>query len=66
LLLPLAFGKSIPKKWADYPIIGGIRAEQWDGFHDFILWDELVRGGAIASIFIGLVSSFKKWAQIKL
>ncbi|KAL2850625.1 acyl-CoA dehydrogenase/oxidase [Aspergillus pseudoustus] len=54
LLLPLAFGSSIPKEFAACAIIGGIKAEQWDGFHDSALWDELVRGGAIASIFIGL------------
>jgi alkylation response protein AidB-like acyl-CoA dehydrogenase len=54
LLAPLAFGKSIPKEYAHYPIIGGIKAEDWDGFHDFVLWDELYRGGAVSSIFIGL------------
>lgn len=55
LLIPIAAGKSIPKEWSHYPIIGGIKASEWDGFHDFILWDELVRGGQVASIFIGLV-----------
>ncbi|KAL1961161.1 hypothetical protein VTO42DRAFT_3106 [Malbranchea cinnamomea] len=54
LLLPIAFGRSIPREFAHYPIIGGIKAEEWNGFHDFILWDELLRGGAISSIFIGL------------
>ena len=33
----------------------GIKPSEWDGFHDMILWDELMRGGSIASIFIGLV-----------
>jgi hypothetical protein len=56
LLVPISGGKSIPKEWEKYGIIGGIKAEEWDGFHDFILWDELLRAGAIASIFIGLVS----------
>jgi hypothetical protein len=55
LLVPISGGKSIPKEWEKYGIIAGIKAEEWDGFHDFILWDELLRGGAIASIFIGLV-----------
>ena len=55
LLVPIAAGKSIPPEWAKYPIIAGIKAEEWDGFHDFVLWDELVRGGGIASLFIGLV-----------
>jgi hypothetical protein len=53
--VPIAAGKSIPKEWAHYPIIGGIKAEEWNGFHDFILWDELARAGAIASLFTGLV-----------
>jgi alkylation response protein AidB-like acyl-CoA dehydrogenase len=54
-LVPIASGKSIPKQWFRYPIIGGIKPEEWDGFHDFVLWDELVRGGAIASLFLGLL-----------
>lgn len=54
LLMPIAANKKIPAEWAHYPIIGGIKPEEWDGFHDFILWDELLRGGAISSIFIGL------------
>lgn len=55
LLVPIAFGKSIPSQWSSYPIIGNIPAAEWDGFHDFILWDELVRSGGLASLFIGLV-----------
>ncbi|KAH7014468.1 acyl-CoA dehydrogenase-like protein [Microdochium trichocladiopsis] len=55
LLVPIASGKSIPADWARYGIIAGIGAEEWDGFHDFILWDELTRGGNIANLFIGLV-----------
>ena len=55
LLAPIAAGKSIPKDWEKYGIIAGIKSEEWDGFHDMILWDELMRGGSIASIFIGLV-----------
>ena len=54
LLVPIAGGKSIPKEWQHYPIIGGIKPEEWNGFHDFVLWDELYRGGAISSIFVGL------------
>jgi hypothetical protein len=52
LLVPIAAGKSIPPDWAKYPIVTGIKAEEWDRFHDFVLWDELVRGGGIASLFI--------------
>lgn len=55
LLVPIAGGKGIPKEWEKYGIIAGIKPEEWNGFHDMILWDELMRGGAIASIFIGLV-----------
>ncbi|KAF2833915.1 acyl-CoA dehydrogenase-like protein [Ophiobolus disseminans] len=55
LLVPIAFGKSIPPQWAKYPIISSIKPEEWDGFHDFVLWDELIRAGGLASVFIGLV-----------
>ncbi|PVH95515.1 acyl-CoA dehydrogenase-like protein [Periconia macrospinosa] len=54
LLVPIASGKSIPKEWSHYPIVAGIKPEEWDGFHDFVLWDELIRGGGIVSLFIGL------------
>jgi hypothetical protein len=63
LLVPIAAGKSIPPQWSHYPIIGGIKADEWDGFHDFVLWDELFRGGAISSIFIGLV---RNWPNVAL
>ena len=56
LLVPIAFGNRIPKEWSHYPIAAGIKPEEWNGFHDFILWDELFRGApSIASVFIGLV-----------
>ncbi|KAH8808108.1 long-chain specific acyl-CoA dehydrogenase [Xylogone sp. PMI_703] len=55
LLVPIAAGNHIPKEWAHYPIAAGIKAEEWNGFHDFVLWDELFRGApSIASVFIGL------------
>jgi alkylation response protein AidB-like acyl-CoA dehydrogenase len=53
--VPIAFGKSIPPQWSKYPIIGNIAPQDWDGFHDFVLWDELIRSGGLASVFIGLV-----------
>jgi hypothetical protein len=56
-MLPAAFGSSIPAEYEGYPIIGGIKVSEWNGFHDFVFWDELFRAGAIASAFIGLVSS---------
>lgn len=37
LLVPIAAGKSILLEWAKYAIIAGIKAEEWDGFHDFML-----------------------------
>ncbi|KXJ87903.1 acyl-CoA dehydrogenase-like protein [Microdochium bolleyi] len=56
LLVPIAAGKTIPPDWTRHGgIIAGIPAADWDGFHDFILWDELTRGGNIANLFIGLV-----------
>ena len=43
LLLPIGAGSSIPKELVSFPIIAGIKAEEWNGFHDMILWDELYR-----------------------
>jgi hypothetical protein len=54
--MPIAAGRAIPPEWAGkYPVIGGIKPKEWDGFHDLVLWDELYRGGAVSSIFVGLV-----------
>ena len=56
IIVPIAGGNHIPKEWAHYPIAAGIKPEEWDGFHDFILWDELYRGSpTISSAFVGLV-----------
>ena len=56
LLVPIAFGNRIPPEAEGYPIAAGIKAEDWNGFHDFILWDELYRGApSISSVFVGLV-----------
>lgn len=73
LLVPIAGGKSIPPEWEKYGIIAGIKPEEWDGFHDFVLWDELVRSGGVASLFIGLtvgappLQKFaSKWLQDKI
>ena len=55
LLVPIAFGKTIPPQYSHYPVAAGIKPSDWDGFHDLILWDELIRAGPIASLFIGLV-----------
>ncbi|KAL5320425.1 hypothetical protein ACEPPN_011229 [Leptodophora sp. 'Broadleaf-Isolate-01'] len=48
ILMPMAAGKSIPDEWAGrFPIIGDVKPEEWDGFHDFIIHDELNRVGGI-------------------
>jgi hypothetical protein len=38
LLTCLAFGAKIPKKYAkeDGTVFGGVRVEEWDGFHDYV------------------------------
>jgi hypothetical protein len=48
ILMPMAAGKSIPAEWADkFPIMGNVDPKEWDGFHDFIIHDELNRVGGI-------------------
>ncbi|KAK2595891.1 hypothetical protein N8I77_013680 [Diaporthe amygdali] len=48
LLMPIAAGPTIPTDWkGKYPIIGDIPAEEWDGFHDLIVHDEIGRTGGI-------------------
>ncbi|KAF4547699.1 Acyl-CoA dehydrogenase-like protein 3 [Elsinoe fawcettii] len=48
LLMPMASGASIKDEWiGKYPIIGNISPKDWDGFHDFILHDEMTRVGGI-------------------
>ncbi|GAA5915837.1 hypothetical protein JCM5296_000697 [Sporobolomyces johnsonii] len=49
LLVCLAFGAKIPKKWAkpDGTVFGGVKVDEWDGFHDMILIDELHRCGSL-------------------
>lgn len=48
LLMPIAAGPSIPPVWKQkYPIIGDIPADEWDGFHDLIVHDEIGRVGSI-------------------
>lgn len=48
LLMPIAAGPSIPSVWKQkYPIIGDIPADEWDGFHDLIVHDEIGRVGSI-------------------
>lgn len=50
LLLPFGCGGRIPKHWVNESdgrkIIGGITADEYDEFHDLILYDEFARAGA--------------------
>lgn len=49
--MPVSAGKSIPAEWAGkFPIIGGIEPEAWDGFHDLVLHEELMRVGCIGCV----------------
>ncbi|GAA5869287.1 hypothetical protein JCM16303_000416 [Sporobolomyces ruberrimus] len=49
LLVVLAYGTKIPKKWAkpDGTLFGGVKVEEWDGFHDMIIIDEIHRCGSL-------------------
>lgn len=56
-IVPMACGSRIPKEFSSYPIVAGIKAEEWNGFHDLVMWDEIFRGAAsISAAFVGLVS----------
>lgn len=49
--MPIAAGASIPPAWKEkYPIIGDIPANEWDGFHDFIVHSEIGRVGGIGYV----------------
>lgn len=46
--MPIAAGPVIPSEWkGKYPIIGNVSADEWDGFHDLIVHDEIGRTGGI-------------------
>ena len=61
-IVPMACGNSIPKEFSNYPIVAGIKAEDWNGFHDLVMWDEIFRGAqSISAAFVGLVSSLNAW-----
>ncbi|KAG7128072.1 Acyl-CoA dehydrogenase apdG like protein [Verticillium longisporum] len=48
LLMPMASGAKVHPEWkGKYPIIGGVPADEWDGFHDLIIHDEFGRIGGI-------------------
>jgi len=51
ILMPSAAGGPIPAEWrGKYPLIGGVKPEEWDGFHDFVLHDEFGRVGGIGYV----------------
>ncbi|KAH9469845.1 hypothetical protein Pst134EA_007121 [Puccinia striiformis f. sp. tritici] len=58
LILPNIGGIRIPKEWTKHAkIIADIPPEEWDGFHAFILQDELMRcgsAGAVGGLFSGM------------
>ncbi|GAA5898797.1 acyl-CoA dehydrogenase family protein [Sporobolomyces salmoneus] len=49
ILTVLGFGTKIQKKYAnpDGTVFGGVKAEEWDGFHDAIMIDEIHRCGSL-------------------
>jgi alkylation response protein AidB-like acyl-CoA dehydrogenase len=48
ILMPVAAGSKIPVEWhGKFPIIGGVKPEDWDGFHDVIMHDEFGRVGGV-------------------
>ncbi|GAA6007196.1 hypothetical protein JCM10207_001542 [Rhodosporidiobolus poonsookiae] len=49
IVAALAWGARVPQEWAreDGTVFGGVKAEDWDGFHDMILIDELHRCGSL-------------------
>lgn len=51
VLMPMAAGNRIPKEWAGkFPIMGQVKPEEWDGFHDMIIHDEMTRVGCIGYV----------------
>jgi len=59
--LPGCVGKPWPTEFAGPNIAGGVKPEEWDYFHELIIYDELLRCGAggvsgaiITGVYIGL------------
>ncbi|KAM0750684.1 putative acyl-CoA dehydrogenase [Meredithblackwellia eburnea MCA 4105] len=52
IIAALACGAKVPQKWArpDGTVFGGVKWQEWDGFHDFILIDELNRSGSAGAM----------------
>lgn len=55
--LPGVVGAPWPTEWAGSNIAGGVKPEEWDSFHELILFDEVARcgsGGVCWGLFAGL------------
>jgi hypothetical protein len=64
-LVPMACGSSIPHQFSHYQIVAGIRPEEWNGFHDFVMWDEIIRGApSLSNAFVSLVSTSKRHTSL--
>jgi hypothetical protein len=49
--MPMAAGSKVPPEWAGkFPIMRGVKPEEWDGYHDFVIHDELMRVGCIGYV----------------
>lgn len=60
ILMPMASGKSIPSEVAGkFPIIGGVKPEEWDGFHDFVIHDEISRVGGVGYVCFLFLNIFQ-------
>lgn len=67
ILMPMAAGNTISEEWAGkYPIIGKVRPEKWDGFHDFVLHDEMTRVGGIGYGLPSMIYVFVTDANIRV
>lgn len=50
--LPQIGGSRIPAEWTEHgKIIGDIKPDEWDGFHDLIVQDELTRCGSAGWVY---------------
>ncbi|KAF2731053.1 acyl-CoA dehydrogenase-like protein [Polyplosphaeria fusca] len=59
LLLPIGAGAKIPAEFARHWKLPGVKAEDWDGFYDLIMWDEMYRDiwalpSGISGVVVGL------------
>lgn len=64
LLLPIGAGLRIPKELWRFWVLPTVQANEWDGFYDLIMWDEMYRkitllpGGVSGLVLIsGLLSN---------